>query len=157
MRLSANKLDGQIPPELDQSLQVGKVVGCNANELTGPIPVTLGQPLSQSEGATPLRQPAERGDTSLELDRLSELRNDLRNSSANKLDGQIPPELGNLTKLEKLRLNANELTGEHTDTAGPPLQSEWKLRLSDQPAERPRYTLELDDDSPVLDIRGIRL
>ena len=46
--------------------------------------------------------------------------------STNQLTGPIPPELGNLSDLEVLGLDANRLTGPDTAGVGQPLPT-WKL------------------------------
>ena len=82
LRLSRNRLIGNIPPEL-AGLTNLKVLYLHANELSGAIPAELG-------ALTQLQQ--------LFL-------------GSNKLTGAIPPELGGLTQLRLLLLGANELSG----------------------------------------------
>ena len=81
--LFANRLTGEIPPELG-GLSNLKELSLYSNQLTGEIPPELGG-----------------------LSNLKEL-----SLSSNQLTGEIPPELGGLSNLTFLSLYSNQLTGE---------------------------------------------
>ena len=83
LRLTANNLEGELPPELGSLTSLKKLV-LKGNNLRGEIPSELGQ-----------------------LAHLEEL--DL---SFNGLNGHIPSQLGNLLNLTELNLGDNELSGE---------------------------------------------
>ena len=84
LRLSEDRLHGEIPPELGNLSRILDL-DLSDNQLTGEIPPEL-------------------GDIRLFLSFL-----DLSN---NQLTGEIPPELGNIPWLFTLRLSNNQLTGE---------------------------------------------
>ena len=83
LRLSFNRLNGEIPPEFG-NLTGLQYLDLNNNRLMGEIPPELGN-----------------------LGSLIEL-----NLEGNELTGELPPELGNLYSLERLNLSWNRLTGE---------------------------------------------
>ena len=107
LRLVANGLTGEIPPELGDLANL-QVLSLSTNTLSGEIPPELGdlanlQILSLSANGFTGEIPVELGDLA-NLERL-----DLLN---NGLSGEIPAELGNLANLEWLYLHSNELSGE---------------------------------------------
>ena len=130
LRLEANGLRGQLPPDLGQLANLLEL-SLKGNELRGAIPPELGG-LSkllwlwldgnQLSGAIP----AALGNlTNLQLLHLNENQLSgaippamgglasltLLNLSANQLQGAIPAALGRLTKLERLELQKNQLSG----------------------------------------------
>ena len=83
LRLSSNRLTGEIPPELGRLTNL-EYLACSRNQLSGEIPVEMGR-----------------------LDNLNTL---FLNS--NQLSGEIPPELLSLAGLKRMGLWGNELHGE---------------------------------------------
>ena len=105
--LGYNQLTGTIPVQLGQLNQLG-VLDLNDNQLTGPIPVELGQlnQLTQLD----LHNNQLTGEIPAELGQLSQL--GVLYLGRNQLTGEIPAELAQLTQLERLELHNNQLTGE---------------------------------------------
>ena len=107
LTLSRNKLSGPIPPELGNLSQLEEL-WLFQNELSGSIPPALGdlKQLKESE----YRHQSPVGSNSA---RTRQSYSNWKNSVSHALNspGSIPPELGNLAKLEYLWLFRNELTG----------------------------------------------
>ena len=119
------QLTGPIPVELGQLTQL-KYLWLSYNQLTGEIPSELGnltelRELSLSGNQLTGEIPAWLGQlTQLEGLRLSD----------NQLTGPIPPELSQLTWLESLDLSRNQLTGEIPPELGQLTQLWYELNLS---------------------------
>ena len=106
LRLFNNGLTGSIPPELGNLVSLQELSLRN-NDLTGPIPPELGNLVSLQ--ALRLYNNGLTGSIPPELGSLSSLKS--LSLSENELTGSIPPELGNLVSLQGLRLDDNGLTG----------------------------------------------
>ena len=108
-----NQLTGPIPETLGQ-LENLEYLGLGQNELTGPIPETLGQLgnlLSLDLSYNQLTGPIP--GTLGQLENLEYL-----GLGQNELTGPIPETLGQLKNLEYLLLDVNELTGSIPETLG---------------------------------------
>ncbi|KAH7576015.1 hypothetical protein JRO89_XS02G0277700 [Xanthoceras sorbifolium] len=107
LEMSGNSFSGFVPSTIEiRNLKNLMILDLEGNELTGPIPVTLGN-LKQLQGL------------SLQLNKLEgSIPNDLCHSDKlvelqlgnNKLSGAIPPCLGNMTSLRTLCLSSNGLS-----------------------------------------------
>ena len=106
LRLVANGLNGQIPPELGDLAGL-KTLDLFRNRLTGRIPAELGNLVNLE--ILKLLENELSGTIPAELGRLHKL--ETLDLLFNKLSGKIPAELGNLVNLEKLELSENELSG----------------------------------------------
>jgi len=106
INLSANYLNGSIPPELGQLTNL-ELLFLYDNYLSGSIPPELGQ-LTNLELLF-LYDNYLSGSIPSELGQLTKLV--FLHLHSNQLSGSIPPELGQLTNLEKLYLDANQLSG----------------------------------------------
>ncbi len=127
LRLTANRLTGELPEELGQ-LAHAKVLSMSHNQLTGPIPQELGGlpnlvwlflRRNHLNGEIP---PALGGLGSLERLYLS----------SNQLTGEIPAELGGLSSLKRLLLSSNQLTGGIPAELGGLGNLEWLILGSNQ-------------------------
>ena len=101
-------LTGNIPAQLGGLTRL-EVLDLHDNELSGPIPLDLGNLAALDLAA---------------LDRLS--------FYGNQLSGSIPPELGNLVNLEGLLLNDNRLTGPIPPGLGDLANLRWLLLYDNQ-------------------------
>ena len=130
LSLEGNNLDGRIPPELGDLVDL-RHLNLSDNELGGGIPIELGHLKNLRElhlhnndltdGIPPYLGNLE------ELRELHLHNNDLNDNipsalgnldslrelsiHSNDISGEIPPELGNLAQLRRLNLNHNDLTG----------------------------------------------
>ena len=108
LTLHNNQLTGEIPVELGQLSQLQYYLDLSGNQLTGEIPAELAQ-LTQLQGLY-LWGNQLTGEIPVELGQLSNLGGlDL---GGNQLTGEIPAELAQLTQLQQLGLYNNQLTGE---------------------------------------------
>ena len=106
LNLSRNQLTGSIPPELS-NLSILQGLFLSENNLAGSIPASLGN-LSSVQYLS-LASTQLSGNIPPELGNLVQL--GFLQLGINDLTGPIPPELGNLTNLWGLYLNDNQLTG----------------------------------------------
>ncbi len=107
LRLGANNLTGEIPPELGNLANLEEL-RLDRNNLTGEIPPELGN--LANLGSLRLYANNLTGEIPPELGNLAHLA--ILILDGNNLTGEIPPELGNLSSLYSLELSNNALTGE---------------------------------------------
>lgn len=107
LNLPANRLCGDIPPELGNLSRV-RAINLAANRLSGGIPPELGR-LSRLQSLSLAANPLH-GSIPPELGRLSNL--EYLNLAGSQLSGKIPAELGKLSNLRALYLFANPLCGD---------------------------------------------
>ena len=106
LSLWANRLRGEIPPEIGNLSNLEKIT-LWGNQLSGPIPPEIGNLTNLEE--LNLSDNQLRGEIPPELGNLANL--EILWFSDNQLGGSIPASLGNLANLERLWLDDNELSG----------------------------------------------
>eukprot|EP00913_Durusdinium_trenchii_P001702 g1574.t1 len=113
LRLTANRLSGEIPKELGELGRLQEL-RLHGNQLSGEVPRELGR-LKALEmmflGKNQLHGPVPR-----DFGQLHELQT--LEMSSNQLSGAIPNELGQLESLRELYLSGNQLTGEIPQVLG---------------------------------------
>ena len=139
--LSGNRLSGPIPEDLGN--QHLTLLYLHDNQLTGPIPPRWGEASALDGGLPSLRAlnlngNRLEGEVPVQLGSLSRLEAlQLRN---NLLHGRIPDQLGNLTNLEALDLGYNRLSGEIPVGLGNLSSLKWLLLSGQNPFKGQEFT-----------------
>nr|CAD1837779.1 unnamed protein product [Ananas comosus var. bracteatus] len=124
--LDDNRFDGNIPAELGDNLLKLTVLSFNNNNLSGPIPTTLGNLTALTIldfGSNSLR-----GAIPCDLGRLESLQY-LYMDENYGLTGEIPSAIFNITSLQILDLTFNNLSGRLPIDVGHQLPNLWSLNL----------------------------
>ncbi|GAV83922.1 Pkinase domain-containing protein/LRR_1 domain-containing protein/LRRNT_2 domain-containing protein/LRR_4 domain-containing protein/LRR_8 domain-containing protein [Cephalotus follicularis] len=108
VNVSHNRIDGEIPSDFDRSCKSLKSLDASVNQITGPIPPTVGKLVSLI--ALNLSWNFLQGQIPYSLGQITGLR--CLSVAHNNLSGSIPPSLGHLKSLEVLELSSNSLSGE---------------------------------------------
>ncbi|KAL5176931.1 LRR receptor-like serine/threonine-protein kinase RPK2 [Glycine soja] len=108
LNVSYNMLSGQIPSKFGRMCRSLKFLDASGNQITGPIPVGLGDMVSLV--SLNLSRNRLQGQILISIGQLKHLK--FLSLADNNIGGSIPTSLGRLYSLEVLDLSSNSLTGE---------------------------------------------
>ncbi|KAL2329874.1 hypothetical protein Fmac_017455 [Flemingia macrophylla] len=108
LNVSYTMLSGQIPSKFGRLCKSLKLLDASGNQITGPIPVGLGDMISLV--SLNLSWNRIQGQIPISLGQLKDLK--FLSLAGNNLSGSIPTSLGQLYSLQVLDLSSNSLTGE---------------------------------------------